>query len=157
TAVSAWAFARARVWPRAGSCSLPACRGGNSRAGEYSEGLGKVAADARGIVGGQDQAALSLEGARRNARGLCRRIQRPAQMLAGMAAADRMAMVRQHFVVELLDQRELDGERRRALARPTGQPAGNLSGQPWTALRGTPDHDRVGAGGRQRRDGVLVV
>ena len=78
-------------------------------------------------------------------------------MLAGMAAADRDAVVRQHLVVERIDQAELRGERGRGLAPAARQVAGDLPGQPGPALRRAADHHRVGARGRERGDGIVAA
>ena len=76
-------------------------------------------------------------------------------MLAGVPAADRQAVMREHFVIERIDQGELLGERRRALARAGREITRHLSGKPRPALRGAADHDGVGAGSRQRAFGVV--
>src|SRR6516225_7811432 len=86
--------------------------------------------------------------------GLGRYIERPAEMLARMAAADGAAVVREHLVVEAIDDRELDGERRCAFGLAHGKVAADLPCQPRTALGGTPDHHRVGTGGRKRGHGI---
>src|SRR5262245_34076072 len=87
-------------------------------------------------------------------RGLGCGIERPAEMLARMAAADGAAVVREHLVVKAIDDRELDGERRYAFWPADGKIAADLPRQPWTAADGTPDHHRVGAGGRKRGHSV---
>src|SRR5262249_57461345 len=79
--------------------------------------------------------------------GLGRGIERPAEMLARMAAADGAAVVREHLVVKAINDGELDGERRRAFAPADAQVAADLSRQPRTALGSTPDHHPVGTRG----------
>ena len=120
-----------------------------------SNAVGKMAADRDRIVGGQHALAVSLEEADRRARGLGGGIERPAEMLARMAAADGDAVMREHLVVELDDDGELRRERRRALAPAGCEIAGDLARQPRAALRGAADHHRIGARSRQRRHGVL--
>src|SRR5262249_11097177 len=87
---------------------------------------------------------------------LGRSIERPAEMLARMAAADGAAVVREHLVIKAIDDRELDGERRYAFGPADGKVAADLPRQPWTALGGTPDHQRIGTGGRKRGHSVCA-
>src|SRR5258708_36293233 len=82
--------------------------------------------------------------------GLGRSTERPAEVLACMAAADGAPVVREHLVVKAIDDRELDGERRCAFGPADGKVAADLPPQPRTALGGTPHHHRVGTGGRKR-------
>src|SRR5262245_63758676 len=89
-------------------------------------------------------------------RGLGGGIERPAEMLARMAAADGAAVVREHLVVKAINDGELDGERRCAFTPADAKVAADLSRQPRTALGNTPDHHRVGTRGRKRSHGIRV-
>src|SRR5258708_22219484 len=86
--------------------------------------------------------------------GLGRSTDGPAEVLACMAAADGAPVVREHLVVKAIDDRELDGERRCAFGPADGKVAADLPRQPRTALGGTPDHHRVGTGGRKRAHSI---
>ena len=61
--------------------------------GEIGEGISHVAADRGRIVGRQHPAAMRLERGVGCTRGLGRGVERPAEMLARMAAADVAAAV----------------------------------------------------------------
>ena len=58
----------------------------------------------RRLIGRENTSAMILENFRRS--GCCRRrlIERPAKVLARMPAADRQAVVVEHFIVEAIDQ-----------------------------------------------------
>ena len=75
---------------------------------------------------------------------LGRSIERPAEMLAGMTAADADAMVLDHFGVKRVDQFKLHGQRRRLGVRAVAKIMRHLPRQPGTALRGASDHDGIG-------------
>ena len=76
-------------------------------------------------------------------------------MLAGMAQAYAQAVVRKQFVVELVDQGELNRERGRCFAATAVKTARDLAGQPGTALRGASDHHSVGARSGKRSPGIV--
>src|SRR3989442_13780370 len=91
------------------------------------------------IVGRQHPGAMRLEHGIGYICGLGRSTERPAEMLARMAAADVAAVVREHLVVKAVDDRELDGERRCAFRPAAGKGAADPPPQPRPALGGTPD------------------
>ena len=64
-------------------------------------------ADRGRIVGRQHPGAMRLEHGIGYSCGLGRSTERPAEMLARMAAADGAAVVREHLVVKAIDDREL--------------------------------------------------
>src|SRR5262249_41246369 len=88
--------------------------------------------------------------------GLGRSTERPAEMLARVAAADGAAVVREHLLVKAVDDGELDGERRCAFGPADAKVASDLPRQPPAALGGTPDHPRVGTGGRKRGHSICA-
>src|SRR5262249_29612080 len=104
--VSAWACARA------GSCGRPPALAGRGGTRERGEGVGEMAANGAGIVGREHAGTFRPAQILTGARGLGRDVEGPAEMLTRVAPADGKAMVRQHLVVELDDDRELRGERR---------------------------------------------
>ena len=118
--------------------------------GKIGIGIGQMPAYRGRIVGRQHPGAMHLEHGIGYSCGLGRSTERPAEMLPRMAAADGAAVVREHLVVKAIDDRELDGERRCAFGPAGGKVAADLPRQPRTALGGTPDHHRVGTGGRKR-------
>ncbi len=95
--------------------------------GKGGIGIGKMAAHRNGIIGSEHAQAMLAQQRLGRPRACCRRRQRGAQMLAGMAAADRAAVMEQHLAIEPVDERELRGDRRVGLAgrrsRARGQPA----------------------------------
>ena len=58
----------------------------------------------RRLIGREYASAMVLENFWRSYRCRRRMIERPAKVLARMAAADRQAVVVQHFIVEAIDQ-----------------------------------------------------
>src|SRR5262245_32437246 len=96
-----------------GSACSPwcSCCGPLHRA-EGVKSLGEMTMDQRRRLGGQNALAMSFQQGLRCARCYGGGIEAPAQMLAGVATADRDAMVPQHLVIERRDQRLLNGKRR---------------------------------------------
>ena len=84
-------------------------------------------------------------------------IERPAQMLSGVAQPDIDAMMGEHFVVKRADERKLFAERRWRFAFSGREITRKLAGKPRPALRAAADHHRVGSGCRQRRVGIVEV
>ncbi len=62
----------------------------------------------------------------------------------------------EHLVIELGQERPLCLQRRIGLAHPGCEIARELAGEPWPALRATPDHHRIGAGRSKRHNSILV-
>src|SRR5690242_12982944 len=79
----------------------------------------------------------------RHAGGCRGAIQRPAKMLAHMAASDAEAMMVKHFIIEHIDQVKLLAKRWTALTRARREITRNLPRQPRPALRRTTNHDGV--------------
>src|SRR6185295_6817736 len=134
-----------------GSVCVPwcSCCGPLLRA-EGVEGLGEMTMDQRRQLGSQHALAMGFQQSLGCARGGGGGIEAPAEMLAGMAAANRDAVMRQHLVIERRDECLLNGKRRLLAVVAAGEIAGDLSGQPRPPLRGASDHDRVGTGGSKR-------
>src|SRR5512144_1293317 len=72
--------------------------------GKIVERFREITARMRRLIGRENASAMVLENFRRRCRCHRRLIERPAKMLARMAAADRQAVVVQHFIVEAMDQ-----------------------------------------------------
>ena len=120
-------------------------------------GVGEPPAHFGRIVRGQHMRARGLELLRRDACGLRRRIERPAEMLARMAHADARAVMDQHFLVERADQIELLGERGRRALLAGREIMREIAGKPRPPVRAAPDHHGIRAGLRQRRDRALEI
>ncbi len=88
---------------------------------------------------------------------LRRVIEGGGEMLARVADAPRAAVMRQHLLVERVDDGPLLDERRRRFTRAACEEARHLSRPPWAPLRGATDHHRVGAGQCQRLARVVVT
>src|SRR4051812_46151435 len=103
---------------------------------------------ARGVrlLGGEHAGAVILEQRYGYAGGYARSVERPAKMLAGMAAANGKTMMFDHLVIERGGHVVLLGEWRRTLAFAAVQETGHLPRPPRAALRGAADHDGVGTG-----------
>ena len=114
-----------------------------------------MAAHGGWIVGGEHALALGPQQFGRRVRSFGSGIERPAEMLASMAQAYAQAVVRKQFVVELVDQGELNRERGRCFAATAVKTARDLAGQPGTALRGASDHHSVGARSGKRSPGIV--
>src|SRR5262245_50277916 len=98
----------------------------------------------------EDPRAVSFQHLARRACRFRRRIERGGEMLARMSAALLKTVMREHLVIESIDDGMLRCDRRRSLA-PTGREIPcELAGPPRAPLRRASDHDRVGAGGRER-------
>src|SRR4051812_33856681 len=96
-----------------------------------------------------------LEPVRRNACGLGRRVERPAEMLARVAHTDARAMMREHLLIECKNEITLFGKRRRS-ALPAGREImREVAGKPRTPLRAAPHHEGIGTGGVQGSDCAL--
>src|ERR1700761_1807090 len=76
-------------------------------------------------------------------------------MFARMTKTDPQTIVAADLVIERADMRKLLAKRRRSLDDPGLEPPRDLAGQPRLALRAAADHDRVGAGGFDRRNCLL--
>src|SRR6187551_403153 len=86
------------------SQQLPARASCRRSPGKIVERFREIAPRMRRLIGRENTTAMVLENFRRSG---CRYrclIERPAEMLACMAAADRQAVVAQHFIVETIDQ-----------------------------------------------------
>src|SRR5215468_4119580 len=103
--------------PCVGGCSC----GGPLLGAEGVIGLGKMSMDQSWLLGGQHALAMGLEQGRGRANGCSGGVERPANMLARMPAADRDAVVREHVIVKCGDQRVLDRERRLVGALAAGE------------------------------------
>ena len=90
--------------------------------------------------------AGGLQLLRRDARGLRRRIERPAEMLSRMAHTDARAVVHQHLLVERDHQIMLLGERGRGALLAGREIMREIAGKPWASLRAAPDHHGVRTG-----------
>src|SRR3569833_1230482 len=79
--------------------------------GEIVESFGEKPACFRGLLGGEHAHAVMFEPVGRNAGGVGGTVERPAEMLARMATADRRAVMLDHLVIHGARQRVLLGER----------------------------------------------
>src|SRR5665213_1905015 len=131
-----------------GSCGGPPCK--------FVIGVGEQAARLSRLFGREHAGAVIFEKINRHAGGRRRGIERPSQVLARVASANRQPMMGEHLVVERVDQRELLRKRRRALSPAGREVARHVSGKPGTTLRGAADHQRVGARGGERSFGVVI-
>src|SRR4029079_2834778 len=77
------------------------CRGSP---GKIVERLREITARMRWLVGRENAAAMILENFRWSGCRCCRVLERPAEILACMPAADLGPVVVQHFIVETIDQ-----------------------------------------------------
>src|SRR5262249_4649241 len=99
--------------------------GVTGRGAKLMKGISEIAPDLRGLLRRQHAHACRLERIVRHTGRLRRRVERPAQMLAGMTRPDLASVMRQHLLVELVDHRELCRKIGRLLARAAGEIAGN--------------------------------
>src|SRR5258705_4352863 len=111
----------------------------------------------RRILGREDARAMSFQHLARHHHRLGRRIECGSEMLARMAAALLATVMREHLVVELIDDGQLRCDRWRFLAPAGRDIAGELAGPPRTPLRRAPDHDRIGAGSSKRLRRILAA
>src|SRR6185295_15206446 len=85
-------------------------------------------------IAGQNVFARGLEVFGRDAGFIGRSIQRPAEMFARMLHADARTVMRDHLVVELADDRELFGERRRGTLLAGDKIMREMAGEPRPAI-----------------------
>src|SRR6185437_14046314 len=114
---------------------------------EIVVGFGEQALRLARLFGGEYARAMRFQRLGRSARRGGGAIERPAEMLARMAATDAHTVMRDHLVVKRGGDGMLLCERRRVLAHAGLEEARDLAGKPRTALRAAPDHDGIGAGG----------
>src|SRR5689334_20119775 len=86
---------------------------------------------------------------------LCRDVEGPSEMLAGMAKPDAQAIMNADLIIERADIAELLRQRRYGFDGTGIQPAPDLAWQPWLTLRAASDHDRIGSRHFKRHDGFF--
>src|SRR5262245_17445242 len=114
------------------------CRGPCREAGsvEGGIGIGQPMQHETRVVAREHLVAKARERGTGDRRVFCRNVERPFEMLAGMAAADFLAVMAKHLLIERSDDSMLRSERRRRLANSGLHVASNLARQPWPALGG---------------------
>src|SRR5581483_7975662 len=135
-------------------CAIrPRSRG--TSAGKGVVGFGEPRLRIAWVFAGQHRTAPPLQVVKGYARSGGGGIERPAEMLACVLETDPQPVMGEHVLIECGDDRKLDRKRWRTFAHTSLQIAGDLTRQPRPALRRTPNHDGIGAGGPQRRVGIV--
>src|SRR5947208_10302158 len=97
--------------------------------------------------------ASRLEPVCRNACGVGRGVQRPAEMLARVSHTDARAMMREHLFIERNDEIMLFGKRGCSALLAGRKIMREIAGKPGASLRAASDHDGIGARRSQRCHG----
>src|SRR5690242_8614464 len=121
--------------PRPNSCSSTPCK--------IVKGFAQRLVHATGLLGRQDLLPPGLQLPGRNAAGISRDIERPAEMLSRMTQPNAQAVVTADFVIERADVTELLGQCGRGFGCATFKAPADLAREPGRPLRATSDHHGI--------------